>query len=96
MTSSALDQVRNEPNFNQDVRVNVSGTIGEATNNSFLGGLQALGNLVTDRVVCERLVALFNDIHRSLRQDTARKAAAAILPFLARAPKGMTAHGQWA
>lgn len=57
---------------------------------------QALGNLVTDRVVCERLVALFNDIHRSLRQDTARKAAAAILPFLARAPKGMTAHGQWA
>lgn len=32
VTSSALDQVRNEPNFNQDVRVNVSGTIGDKLN----------------------------------------------------------------
>ncbi|HLB00434.1 MAG TPA: cell surface protein SprA [Bacteroidota bacterium] len=32
VTSSALDQVRNEPNFNQDVRVNVNGTIGDKLN----------------------------------------------------------------
>ncbi len=32
VTSSALDQVRSEPNFNQDVRVNVSGTIGDKLN----------------------------------------------------------------
>ncbi len=32
VTSSVLDQVRNEPNFNQDVRVNVNGTIGDKLN----------------------------------------------------------------
>jgi lipid-A-disaccharide synthase len=45
---------------------------------------QALGNLLTDRVVCERLIEVFQDIHRSLRQGTADKAAAAILPYLQR------------
>lgn len=45
---------------------------------------QALSNLVTDRVVCERLVEIFRDMHHALRQNTAEKAAAAILPLLSR------------
>jgi lipid-A-disaccharide synthase len=45
---------------------------------------QALSNLVTDRVVCERLVDIFRDLHHALRQNTAEKAAAAILPLLSR------------
>jgi lipid-A-disaccharide synthase len=43
---------------------------------------QAMANLVTDRQVCERLVALFRDLHGVLRQDTADQAARAILPLL--------------
>ncbi|MBS3936246.1 MAG: lipid-A-disaccharide synthase [Sulfuritalea sp.] len=45
---------------------------------------QALGNLVLDDVVRERLSICFSAIHRQLRQDTAEKAAAAILPLLGR------------
>jgi len=43
---------------------------------------QALGNLVCDQTMRERLCDLFTDIHRNLRQNTAEKAAAAILPYL--------------
>ncbi|MDD5297681.1 MAG: lipid-A-disaccharide synthase [Rhodocyclaceae bacterium] len=45
---------------------------------------QALGNLVDDPVVPARLERLFTDLHRQLRQNTAEKAASAILPYLAR------------
>jgi lipid-A-disaccharide synthase len=45
---------------------------------------QALGNLVADRVTCARLARLFADMHRTLRQGTADRAAAAILPLLRR------------
>jgi lipid-A-disaccharide synthase len=55
---------------------------------------QALGNLVTDRVACERLVEIFNEIHLTLRQDTARKAAGAMLPYLARLPAWMPTRDQ--
>jgi lipid-A-disaccharide synthase len=43
---------------------------------------QALGNLVLDEGVQERLANCFTDLHRQLRQNTAEKAAAAILPLL--------------
>jgi len=43
---------------------------------------QALGNLVQDAEVRLRLDRCFTDLHRQLRQDTAEKAAAAILPLL--------------
>jgi lipid-A-disaccharide synthase len=43
---------------------------------------QALGNLVLDSEVRQRLTNCFTDLHRRLRQDTAEKAAAAILPLL--------------
>lgn len=43
---------------------------------------QALGNLVVDNAVRMRLTNLFTDIHRQLRQNTAEKAAAAVLPLL--------------
>jgi len=43
---------------------------------------QALGNLVADPVVGPRLYRLFSELHRQLRQNTADKAAAAILPLL--------------
>lgn len=43
---------------------------------------QALGNLVTDPVVPQGLFELFSTIHVRLRQNTADKAAAAILPIL--------------
>jgi len=55
---------------------------------------QALGNLVTDRVACERLVGLFNEIHLALRQDTARKAAGAMLPYLTRLPAWVPTRDQ--
>ena len=45
---------------------------------------QALGNLVVDPVVPARLRAAFSDMHLALRQDTAARAAAAILPLLQR------------
>jgi len=43
---------------------------------------QALGNLVVDTQVKERLANLFADMHRQLRQNTAEKAASAILSLL--------------
>jgi lipid-A-disaccharide synthase len=43
---------------------------------------QALGNLVLDGEVRKRLTGCFTDMHRQLRQNTAEKAAAAILPML--------------
>jgi lipid-A-disaccharide synthase len=45
---------------------------------------QALGNVVDDPVLPGRLARLFTDLHRQLRQNTAEKAAAAILPYLKR------------
>ena len=46
---------------------------------------QALGNLLVDSQVRERIERVFDGIHRSLRQGTAEKAAAAILPYLSAA-----------
>lgn len=43
---------------------------------------QALGNLLADATVRERLAGVFKGIHLQLRQGTAEKAAAAILPYL--------------
>jgi lipid-A-disaccharide synthase len=43
---------------------------------------QALGNLCVDRQVQARLGEVFAGIHHTLRQGTAEKAAAAILPYL--------------
>lgn len=43
---------------------------------------QALGNLLQDAQVRARLEIAFTDIHRNLRQGTAERAAAAILPYL--------------
>lgn len=45
---------------------------------------QALGNLVLDGEVRQRLTLCFADLHRQLRQNTAERAAAAILPLLGR------------
>ena len=44
---------------------------------------QALGNLATDKTVRENLRQLYTQMHETLRQNTAEKAAAAILPYLA-------------
>jgi lipid-A-disaccharide synthase len=43
---------------------------------------QALGNLVCDTETCARLTSLFTDMHHELRQNTAERAAQAILPML--------------
>lgn len=43
---------------------------------------QALGNLVVDKLACARIRAVFYDIHHTLRQGTAERAAAAVLPYL--------------
>ena len=43
---------------------------------------QALGNLLVDRQVGAAISRVFDGIHRLLRQDTAQKAAAAVLPYL--------------
>ena len=43
---------------------------------------QALGNLLADTQVRSRLEAEFDVIHRTLRQGTAERAAAAILPYV--------------
>ncbi len=43
---------------------------------------QALLNLVADKQAVAELEALFADMHATLRQDTAHKAAQAILPYL--------------
>ncbi len=44
---------------------------------------QALGNLLVDRQAGACIARVFAGIHRLLRQDTAQKAAAAVLPYLA-------------
>ncbi len=43
---------------------------------------QALGNLLGDRQVRTAIGRVFGSIHRLLRQDTAQKAADAVLPYL--------------
>ena len=43
---------------------------------------QALLNLVNDKSTVAALERIFSDMHQTLRQDTAHKAAAAILPYL--------------
>jgi lipid-A-disaccharide synthase len=43
---------------------------------------QALGNLVVDGQVRQRLTDLFTDMHRQLRQNTAEKAASAVLSLV--------------
>jgi lipid-A-disaccharide synthase len=49
---------------------------------------QALLNLLNDKVVTQRLVTEFTRQHRELKQNTADKAARAILPYLAGAAGG--------
>jgi len=46
---------------------------------------QALGNLLVDRLARAGIARVFDSIHRLLRQDTAQKAADAVLPYLQRA-----------
>jgi lipid-A-disaccharide synthase len=43
---------------------------------------QALLNLVNDQKAVAELEQTFLELHRTLRQNTAQKAAAAILPYL--------------
>jgi lipid-A-disaccharide synthase len=43
---------------------------------------QALANLLLDASVRQRLAGVFEGVHRQLKQGTAEKAAAAILPYL--------------
>ena len=47
---------------------------------------QALLNLVNDRDAVKQLEQTFLELHRTLRQDNAQKAAAAILPYLPPCP----------
>lgn len=44
---------------------------------------QAVGNLAEDKEIRQRLERLFTSLHQQLRQDTAERAAAAVLPYLA-------------
>jgi lipid-A-disaccharide synthase len=46
---------------------------------------QATGNLVTDTAVREQLARVYSSLHRQLRQNTAERAAAAIVPLLSAA-----------
>lgn len=46
---------------------------------------QAVGNLLADRQARAAIARVFDGIHRQLRQNTARKAADAVLPYLQRA-----------
>ncbi|MCF8179580.1 MAG: lipid-A-disaccharide synthase [Sulfuritalea sp.] len=46
---------------------------------------QALGNLLVDRQACSAIARVFGSIHRLLRQNTAQKAADAVLPYLQKA-----------
>jgi lipid-A-disaccharide synthase len=46
---------------------------------------QALGNLLVDRKAAAAIGRVFDGIHRLLRQDTAQKAADAVLPYLQKA-----------
>lgn len=44
---------------------------------------QALLNLYDDKPVCQRIRALFHEMHLQLRQNAAEKAAAAVIECLA-------------
>jgi lipid-A-disaccharide synthase len=57
---------------------------------------QAFANLVTDAGVCERLTEIFTEMHHVLRQDTAEKAAGAIISCLAPAPSWAPTRSQLA
>ena len=46
---------------------------------------QALGNLLVDRQARAAITRVFASVHRQLRQDTAQKAAGAVLPYLQKA-----------
>jgi lipid-A-disaccharide synthase len=46
---------------------------------------QALGNLLVDGQVRAGIMRVFDSLHRNLRQNTAEKAAAAVIPYLSRA-----------
>ena len=46
---------------------------------------QALGNLLVDGQVRAGIMRVFDSLHRNLRQNTAEKAASAVLPYLTRA-----------
>lgn len=43
---------------------------------------QALGNLIVDKAARKQIIDIFYRIHHTLRQGTAQRAAAAILPYL--------------
>jgi lipid-A-disaccharide synthase len=46
---------------------------------------QALGNVLVDRQARAAITRVFESVHRQLRQDTAQKAADAVLPYLQKA-----------
>lgn len=46
---------------------------------------QALGNLLVDRQAGAAIARVFDGVHRLLRQDTSRRAAEAVLPYLQKA-----------
>jgi lipid-A-disaccharide synthase len=43
---------------------------------------QALGNLLVDHQAGAAIARVFDGVHRLLRQDTSRRAAEAVLPYL--------------
>ena len=47
---------------------------------------QALGNLIVDKAARKQIIEVFHRIHHTLRQGTAERAAAAILPYLSQQP----------
>ncbi len=53
---------------------------------------QALANQIADTRSGERLMRIYDRMHRSLRQDTAEKAAQALLPYLRGSSAWMSAH----
>jgi lipid-A-disaccharide synthase len=55
---------------------------------------QALSNLISDSVSCERLARVFEHMHLTLRQNTAERAAQAVLPYLSGAPDWAPAHAE--
>jgi lipid-A-disaccharide synthase len=57
---------------------------------------QAFANLVTDAGVCERLAEIFTEMHHVLRQNTAEKAAGAIISCLAPAQSWAPTRSQLA
>lgn len=53
---------------------------------------QALSNQISDTLSCERLTRIYERMHRNLRQNTAEKAAQALLPYLRSSPAWAPAH----